>query len=162
MMETILGIVGVIGSWGIWQVMLSRDAEAITKCRQLCFGLKENLEDFAENLLNPTRNPEKDLPRLKEIKKIMENLCVAKEGLTFPSYDLNALLDQSFSLFPRLRMKDGNAANQPHFIASELNVLWGMELVRPFHFSKLAKIQKFLHQSFLGRFGSWGLAWIKK
>lgn len=145
----------MVGSFGIVQVMLSRDAEAITKCRFLCFELKRLLEDFADYLTVSSRNPQNDLPKLKEIKKIIEQLYVEKEGLTFSCHLLNSLLEESLPLFDKVRRTDGNPANSPHFVASELLQVWGLELTRPFKVSRLPEIEKFLYKPFLERSLTW-------
>jgi hypothetical protein len=155
MKDFIFGFLGIVGSFGIVQVMLSRDAEAITKCRFLCFELKRLLEELADYLTFPSRNSQNDLPRLKEIKKVIEQLYVEKEGLTFRCALLNNCLEESLPLFDKLRRTDGNPSNSPHFVASELLQAWGLELTRPFKVSQLLGVEKFLYKSFVKRFFAW-------
>lgn len=156
MSNFILTFLGVVGSFGIVQVMLSRDSEAVRKCCFLCFELKRLLEEFANWLMIPSRDPQNDLPKLKEIKKKIEQLHVEKEGFTFSCRLLNTLLEESLSLFDRLKRTDGNPANSPHFIGVELLLEWGLELAHPFEVSQLPEIEKFLYKSFLKR----SLIWI--
>lgn len=152
MKDFIFGFLGIVGSLGIVQVMLSRDAEAITKCRFLCFELKRLLEELADYLTFPSRNSQNDLPRLKEVKKVIEQLYVEKEGLTFRCPLLNSCLEESLPLFDRLRKTDGNPSNSSHFVAAELLQAWGLGLTRPFKVSQLLGIEKFLYKSFVKRF----------
>lgn len=155
MKDFIFGFLGIVGSFGIVQVMLSRDAEAITKCRFQSFELKRLLEELTDYLTFPSRNPQNDLPRLKEVKKVIEQLYVEKEGLTFKCPLLNSCLEESLPLFDKLRRTDGNPSNSPHFVASELLQVWRLELMRPFKVSQLLRIEKFLYKPFVMRFLIW-------
>jgi hypothetical protein len=154
-----LELLGVIGALGIIQVIFSRDAEATTRCRQLCFELRELFEEFLDELFISTRDSNKDLPRLKAIKKITEDLYIAKGGMFVSCHLLNQLLDESMLILERIRPRPGNAADKPHFLASELAVVWGMEISpKPIRLLKIVQVQKFLHRSFFSRCFFWAIS----
>ncbi len=144
--------VGIVGSIGIVQVLLSNDITARIKCRTLCCDLKQLLEDFAGHLFCPSRNAQNDLPKLKEIKKVIERLDVEKISLFFPCQLLNKLIEESYPLFDRVRIKDGNSAHKPSFVGCELLELWGLGESQPSKFAKPLEIQKLLQKSFRKRF----------
>ena len=162
MKDFVSSFLGVVGSFGIVQVMLSNDAEAIAKCRSLCLELKRLLEELSDHLVSSSRNQQNDLLKLKEVKRVTELLYVEKARLLFRCSLLNSCLEKSLPLFDRVRKAGGDSSNSPHFVASELLQVWGLETTRPFKMSQFLIIEEFLYKSLCGRFFVWLRFWNRQ
>lgn len=159
--DLVLSILGAIGSVGILQVILTRDSESVNKCRLLCYELKRLLDDLAEYTLYTERSIEWELPKIKEIKKVIEQLYLEKEGLAFTYHYLDHLLDQSLALFDKLRVTEENLEETVYQMSIELSKLWGQEARHPFKVSKLIEVQKYLYKSYSRRLLARGAYFLK-
>jgi hypothetical protein len=107
---------------------------------------------------SPMRNDKGWYELLMQFKNIAEKLNVKKKGLACPSYQLDQLLNESFTIFQKLDPYHLNLAYHPMQISVTLLYLWCGDPSKNPSFDKLNEIHKFISKSLPNRVIRWFLS----
>jgi len=143
-----------LGTW-----LYGRDARAAERCLETICKFRNMLEKFGQHLRNPSRHPDQDLRNLSELKSLLDELQRKKRGLLFKPYFLNSGIQESLKLFTKLDLP--SPANEPHMIASEFMLEWGMSTASPYEAKRLIEIQRVLEKPSFLRWGLGIVSWMK-
>lgn len=139
--------------------LLSKDAAAADKCRDIIRELGNGFETLVKHFKNIHRYPDADFPKLLELRSLIQELNQQQRGLLFKPHCLYKAITASLKLFDRIDiLSPENTLNI--MLVAKLTVVWGIFPAGAYTPKNLVKIQKILNRPFPIRWVVGIFSWI--